>query len=101
MSGAGFYTVENNAQPQYANITKVTGCSNTTDTLQCLRELDFATLNAAFNISGPGYRFGPVNDGSLIQGSQVDQLNEGKFIKVPYLTGKSFHNTDLLTLVGS
>ena len=77
-------------QAIYNNITEATGCSNNSDTLACLRSVDFETLNAAFNVT-PSYGFYPYEDGNLIQGSQYDQLNQGKFIKVPLIDGA---NTD-------
>jgi len=77
-------------QAIYQNITDATGCSNTSDTLACLRTVDFETLNAALNVT-PSYGFYPYEDGTLIQGSQYDQLNQGNFIKVPLLSGA---NTD-------
>lgn len=93
--GTNNYNVTD-GQAIYNNITAATGCENSTDTLSCLRSLDFNTLNAAVNVT-PSYGFYPYNDGSLIQGSQVDQLNNGNFIKVPLLSGC---NTDEGTAFG-
>ena len=83
-------------QAIYDNITAATGCASSSDTLSCIRNLDFTTLNAAFNIT-PSYGFYPYEDGSLIQGSQYDQLNNGAFIKVPLIDGA---NTDEGTAFG-
>lgn len=83
-------------QAIYNNITKATGCSNSADTLACLRSVDFETLNTALNVT-PNYSFYPYMDGGLIQGSQYDQLNQGRFIKVPLLSGA---NTDEGTAFG-
>lgn len=77
-------------QTKYARITSATGCSNAADSLQCLRELDFATLNAALNGTASGSFF-PYVDGDLIQGSLYDQLSVGAFIRVPIIIGT---NTD-------
>lgn len=83
-------------QAVYDNITAATGCNNSSDTLSCLRGLDFNTLNTAINIT-PSYDFYPYEDGSLIQGSQSDQLNSGAFIHVPLIDGT---NTDEGTAFG-
>ena len=87
--GVANYDVSD-GQAKYQNITDATGCSNSSDTLACLRSVDFETLNAAFNVT-PSYTFYPYEDGSLIRGSQYDQLNQGNFVKVPLLNGA---NTD-------
>lgn len=70
----------------YNNITNATGCSNSNNTLSCLRSLDFNTLNNAVNIT-PSYTFYPYVDGDFIRGSVYDQLLNGSFVKVPYLIG--------------
>lgn len=93
--GGGSYNVSD-GQAIYDNITEATGCSNSDNSLACLRSLDFKTLNAALNIT-PSYSFFPYEDGSLIQGSQYDQLNQGNFVKVPLLSGA---NTDEGTAFG-
>ena len=38
-------------QTQYDAVTNATGCGNATNTLQCLRELPFETLNLVLNSS--------------------------------------------------
>lgn len=38
-------------QPYYDALVKQTGCSGASDTLQCLREVDYATLKAAVDAS--------------------------------------------------
>lgn len=38
-------------QPYYDAIVEETGCSGASDTLQCLREVDYATLKAAADAS--------------------------------------------------
>lgn len=83
-------------QAIYNNISAAAGCSGSSNTLECLRRVDYATLNAAINVT-QSYGFYPYEDGSLIQGSQYDQLNNGNFIKVPLLSGA---NTDEGTAFG-
>jgi len=46
-------------QAFYDNIVKDTGCSGSTDTLQCLREVDYDTLKAAIDAT-PGVFNYPV-----------------------------------------
>ncbi|KEF50996.1 uncharacterized protein A1O9_12950 [Exophiala aquamarina CBS 119918] len=76
-------------QLAYNNIASIVGCRNTSDTLKCLREVDTKTLNSAINAT---FRlFPPVRDGTLIQDSIYDQLQNGAFIKVPLISGT---NTD-------
>lgn len=83
-------------QAIYNNVSTAAGCAGSADVLACLRSAPFDTLNAAVNVT-PSYGFYPYEDGTLIQGSQWDQLNEGKFIKVPLLNGQ---NTDEGTAFG-
>ncbi|KAK5071174.1 hypothetical protein LTS08_000188 [Lithohypha guttulata] len=87
--GSQNYNVSD-GQAIYNNITTAAGCSGSADTLSCLRAAPFDRLNAAINITR-SYGFYPYQDGTLIQGSQYDQLNNGNFIKVPLLSGA---NTD-------
>ncbi|KAH7371642.1 Alpha/Beta hydrolase protein [Pyrenochaeta sp. MPI-SDFR-AT-0127] len=77
-------------QAKYDKIITATGCSSSSDSLQCLRELDYATLNRALNSTASGSFF-PYVDGDLIRSSLYDQLEAGEFVKVPIITGT---NTD-------
>lgn len=76
-------------QAIYDNITQTAGCANSTssDTLTCLRAASFETLNNAINVST--YDFNPIEDGDIVRGSQVDQLENGNFVKVPLLLGQN------------
>lgn len=75
------------------------GCSNAKDTLQCLREVPFATLNSALNGTdgSSSYSFGPVVDGDFVQKWGSIQLDNHEFVKVPVLAGT---NTDEGTAFG-
>lgn len=53
-------------QPLYDNVTKNAGCANATDTLDCLRSVPFATINALFNTS-TATTWQPIVDGDTIQ----------------------------------
>ncbi|OQE16020.1 hypothetical protein PENFLA_c029G04002 [Penicillium flavigenum] len=75
------------------------GCSNVVDSLQCLREVPFETLNAVLNGTEgiSDYNFSPVVDGDFIQNWGSIQLNEHAFVKVPIMSGS---NTDEGTSFG-
>lgn len=86
------------SQELYVNLTRSTGCANaTSSSLECLRSLPFAELNAALNITDTwiaGTGLGPwlsVIDGDFLQDYQSTQMAEGRFVKVPILYGT---NTD-------
>lgn len=76
---------------------EATGCSSVADTLDCLREVPVNALYDIFNnasivpvhtLSGlEGPQFVQVIDGDFIQESATVQLQQGKFVKVPYLIG--------------
>ncbi|KAL0780021.1 hypothetical protein CaCOL14_004505 [Colletotrichum acutatum] len=75
----------------YENITVGTGC-NTTDTLDCLRNVPIEVLNAVVNSTATsGASYGLVFDGDFVADAPGAQLAKGNFVKVPYIIG---HNTD-------
>ncbi|KAK1718201.1 Alpha/Beta hydrolase protein [Colletotrichum lupini] len=77
----------------YENITVGTGC-NTTDALNCLRNVPIEVLNAVVNstaTSGASYGLVQVFDGDFVADAPGAQLAKGNFVKVPYIIG---HNTD-------
>ncbi|EXF81415.1 lipase 2 [Colletotrichum fioriniae PJ7] len=75
----------------YDNITAGTGC-NTTDTLNCLRNIPIEVLNAVVNSTATsGASYGLVFDGDFVADAPGAQLAKGNFVKVPYIIG---HNTD-------
>ena len=90
---AGFY------QRSYDLIVNQTGCHNQTDTLNCLRSVPYAKLNAVFNqTSFTGVTpFEAVIDGDFIQKFTSIQLTDGDFVKVPIIDGA---NTDEGTAFG-
>jgi acetylcholinesterase len=80
---AGFY------QPSYSAIVNATGCNTEIDTLDCLRRVPYAKLNAvlnqtAFTAITP---FEPVIDGDFIQKFTSLQLASGDFVHVPIIDG--------------
>lgn len=88
-------------QPYYDAVVDAANCSSASDTLQCLRSIPTEILVSIFNnstiipahtLSGvEGPQFVQVIDGDFIQESATLQLEQGKFVKVPYLIGA---NTD-------
>lgn len=67
-------------QPLYENVTKLTGCNNSTDTLNCLRSVPFDTLNELFNTTTAS-DWQPIVDGDFIQQWGSVQLEKGNFVK--------------------
>ncbi|KAF2019233.1 alpha/beta-hydrolase, partial [Aaosphaeria arxii CBS 175.79] len=86
-----FYGVQNGtqqSQPVFDELVKETGCYETVDRVQCLRELPFERLNrtlGALFLTAGG--LGPVIDGDIIRNYGSLQLERGEFVKVPIITG--------------
>jgi len=78
-------------QPLYNGIVRHAACANSTDTLACLREVPFATLNRIINTTEYVSGWAPIVDGDFIQRWGSIQLAEGDFVKVPIIDGA---NTD-------
>ncbi|KAH8900841.1 triacylglycerol lipase [Thozetella sp. PMI_491] len=74
------------SQAYYDNITALTGCTDATDTLECLRSVPFETLDEIFANTWKNIFF-PQPDGDFIQGSTMDQMLSGQFVKTPLLIG--------------
>ncbi|PYH79038.1 carboxylesterase estA [Aspergillus uvarum CBS 121591] len=81
---------------QYERFVNDTGCSKATNSLQCLRELDIATIQGANTASPfpggsssplPDWYWLPVTDGNLVPELLYDAFKKGNFIKVPVLVG--------------
>ncbi|KAJ6018662.1 hypothetical protein N7522_000729 [Penicillium canescens] len=86
-------------QSDYGAIASKVGCSDVVDSLQCLREVPFESLNSVFNGTdgGSDYNFSPVVDGDFIRNWGSIQLNKHAFVKVPIISGT---NTDEGTAFG-
>lgn len=86
-------------QSDYDAITSKVGCSDVVDSLQCLREVPFESLNSVFNGTDgdSDYNFSPVVDGDFIRNWGSIQLNKHAFVKVPIISGT---NTDEGTAFG-
>jgi len=91
------YRDDRTYQPLYDNITALTNCSSAIDTLDCLRHVPFATINAVLNTTAYETVFQPIVDGDFIQKFNSIQLAQGDFVKVPILDGA---NTDEGTAFG-
>jgi carboxylesterase type B len=77
-------------QPYYNNITLAAGCSNATDTLACLRTIPTNTLSSILNSTvTTGFPWGPQVDGDFLLDTFTRSLQDGKFVRVPILTGRN------------
>ncbi|KAJ5877215.1 hypothetical protein N7455_000680 [Penicillium solitum] len=82
-------------QPMYNRIVERAGCTNSTNTLQCLRELPYATL---YNTANEGLEWFATVDGSFIAQYPQISYKQGKLARVPILIGT---NTDEGTSFGT
>ncbi|KAK2796389.1 hypothetical protein FQN50_009579 [Emmonsiellopsis sp. PD_5] len=81
-------------QKVYDTVVETAGCADAADTLNCLRELDYDTLEKAMN-SPPGLlsydsialSYLPRPDGVLFTGPLEQLVAEGKYAKVPFIIG--------------
>ncbi|KAJ5311385.1 Triacylglycerol lipase (LipA), partial [Penicillium atrosanguineum] len=82
-------------QPMYDRLIERAGCTNATNTLQCLRDLPYSTI---YNVAYEGLEWFATIDNIFI--SQYPQISykEGKLAKVPILLGT---NTDEGTSFGT
>ncbi|TKA27571.1 hypothetical protein B0A50_04402 [Salinomyces thailandicus] len=82
-------------QPMYDNLTIITGCDSASDSLDCLRQVDFDVLDTYFSnwASGatPSTLLDPIIDSDIIARWGSKQLSEGAFAHVPLIDGT---NTD-------
>lgn len=63
------------------------GCYGAWDRVQCLREVPFLKLNATIGKYSETGTFAPTIDGDFVRNYGSQQLKEGKFVKVPIITG--------------
>ncbi|KAL2810891.1 Alpha/Beta hydrolase protein [Aspergillus granulosus] len=75
-------------QPMYDRIVDKAGCSNSSDTLQCLREVPFDALYA---VAYEGLEWFAAVDGTFIKEYPQISIRQGRLAKVPILLGT---NTD-------
>lgn len=75
-------------EPVIANISRETGCDDSEDLLACLRGIPVEQLSDVFNSSATtGASYGAVLDGDWFTAPASTQLENGNFIKVPFIIG--------------
>ncbi|KAI9044261.1 putative triacylglycerol lipase (LipA) [Aspergillus affinis] len=82
-------------QPMYDRIVNKTGCANSSDTLQCLRDVPYQTL---YDNAFEGLEWFGAIDGTFIREYPQISFTEGRFARVPILLGT---NTDEGTSFGT
>lgn len=73
-------------EPLYQSLLANVSCTQAPDTLECLRQVPYALLNAAFNGTLASV-WAPMVDGDFIQKATSIQLAEGDFVHVPIISG--------------
>lgn len=75
-------------QPLYERFVEAANCSNSTNTLDCLRYVHASALSSIFSSDiTTNDRPNPVVDGEFIQDLGSRELAAGHFVKVPYILG--------------
>ncbi|KAF4581408.1 hypothetical protein EYR40_009693 [Pleurotus pulmonarius] len=94
------------AQIHYNNLVENTGCSDESDTLACLRALDYEILKGAVDQtpSITGYNtlvlpWLPRTDGTFIKEDGQRLVQQGKIANVPYIVGDCDDEGTLFALV--
>ncbi|KAJ5580014.1 Triacylglycerol lipase (LipA) [Penicillium hispanicum] len=82
-------------QPMYDRIVERAGCTDATNTLQCLRNLPYETI---YDVAYEGLEWFATIDGAFITQYPQISYREGKIAKVPLLLGT---NTDEGTSFGT
>jgi acetylcholinesterase len=81
---------------QFERYVNDTGCSGSTDALECLRSKDTTVLQAAnapspylgeTGVPLPLWYWTPAIDGNFIQDYPYRLIEQGKFVKVPIIFG--------------
>jgi carboxylesterase type B len=86
-----FYSAQKNST-QYQNVfdqlVSQSGCNNTLNHIECLRQVPFEQLNTTMGALYLKYGcLSPSIDGDIIRGYGSVQLSRGDFVKVPIITG--------------
>ena len=71
----------------YSNLTLVTGCNSSADSLSCLRGLPYEDLNKVLNTTAFSSIWTPQIDGDIIERHSSEQLADGDFVHVPIIAG--------------
>ncbi|GLI77262.1 hypothetical protein PoHVEF18_005550 [Penicillium ochrochloron] len=98
-AGTGNFTTY---QSSYDTLAASVNCSNAVDSLQCLREVPFETLNSVLNGTdgSSAYDFSPVVDGDFMRNYGSVQLNNHEFVKVPIMSGTNMDEGTAFGLTG-
>ena len=80
------------AEQNYQRVISAVGCANATDKLACLRLVPTDQLNDVLNHTadaGDYYEayYGPLIDNDIVARDGISQLEDGSFVKVPYIIG--------------
>ena len=94
------------SQVVYDTVVKSAGCSGASDTLACLRSVDYTTyLNAANSVPGifdyesVALSYLPRPDGVVLTASPEILAENGQFAKVPFIIGDQEDEGTLFSLV--
>lgn len=89
IAGLEAYPTVEDWKPVIANISRGVGCENATSSvLDCFRTIPTDKMNEVLNSSlTSGADFGFVIDNDFIVKAASEQLEQGNFVKVPYLVG--------------
>ncbi|RKF63120.1 Acetylcholinesterase [Erysiphe neolycopersici] len=101
----GAKTTVAGSQYQYDTLVERVNCNATTETLQCLRDLDVKVLaehnqNILTSGGGGGYpvfTYTNVIDGNFTTGNTYSLFSEGKFIRVPTIFGDDTNEGTIFT----
>ncbi|TFY81774.1 hypothetical protein EWM64_g2237 [Hericium alpestre] len=81
-------------QPYYDDLVERTGCSGSSDTLQCLREVPYSTLKDAMNKSPSIFAYQslalawvPRTDGVFLKDGPQSLVQQGSVANIPFITG--------------
>ncbi|THH21429.1 hypothetical protein EW146_g170 [Bondarzewia mesenterica] len=81
-------------QPYYDDLVQRTGCSGSSDTLQCLREAPYSTLESAVNQSPMIFAYQslvlawlPRVDGIFLEDKPFSLVQQGSVANIPFITG--------------
>lgn len=80
------------ARPQaaYDSIVKSVGCDSESDKLSCLRTKNMTEIAQSlgnYTLADAFIAFSPRADGGALKKNSYDMFREGKFAKIPYITG--------------
>ncbi|EGG03717.1 lipase [Melampsora larici-populina 98AG31] len=85
---------EGGGQGDYNELARYAGCDGQSDTLQCLRDIDFNTfyramsrINGFAEIDGIPFRWSPRIDGEFVTDTLDGSLAKGAYPRIPIISG--------------